>query len=66
VPCVLCAILHELHALKIIIEFFISDEGKLIIDFSHESNKLMLSFSSLDVSENDVRLCDVSICLPET
>jgi hypothetical protein len=66
VPCVVCAILHESHALKIIIEFFISDEGKLIIDFSHESNKLMLSFSSLDVSENDVRLCDVSICLPET
>jgi hypothetical protein len=41
----------------------ISDGGKFIIDFSPESNELMLFFSSLDVSENDEHLCNVSICL---
>ncbi len=39
----------------------ISDRGKFIIYFSLESNELKLSFSSLAVSENDARLCDVSI-----
>jgi hypothetical protein len=42
---------------------FICDGGKFIIDFSSESNELKLSFSSLDVSENDSHLCDVSIRL---
>ena len=41
----------------------ISDGGKLIVDLSSVSNELKLSFSSSDVSENDLRLCDVSICL---
>jgi hypothetical protein len=41
----------------------ISDGGKFNIDFSSESNELMLSFSSLDVSENDKPLHDVPICL---
>jgi hypothetical protein len=42
---------------------FICDGGKFILDFSSESNELKLSFSRLDVSENDSHLCDVSIRL---
>jgi len=41
----------------------ISDGGKFIIDLSSASNELKLSLSSSDVSENDSRLCDVSIRL---
>lgn len=41
----------------------ISDTGKFIIDFSSQSNEVILSFSSMDVSEIDERLCDLPICL---
>jgi hypothetical protein len=41
----------------------ISDGEKFIIDCSLDSNQLKLSFSGLDVSDNDSHLFDVSICL---
>jgi len=37
------------------------DGGRFIVDFSSQSQQLLLLFSSWDVTENNERLCDVPI-----